>query len=122
MARIFASVNQVKQRIRFDNNEEDGDFELIVQSATSMILAYLKDPTAYQDSNGDVLLDSNGDVVLASPATPSGVDPSVFQATVILAGMIKRDPDGQEIAQWQQGFLPWQVTACIYHLRTPTMG
>jgi hypothetical protein len=120
--RIFASVNQVKQRIRFDNNAEDDDFLLIVQTATTMILAYLKDPTAYQDSNGDVLLDSNGDVVLASPDTPYGVDPAVFQATVLLSGMLKRDPDGQDMAQWQQGYLPWIVTAGIYHLRTPSLG
>lgn len=120
--RIFASVNQVKQRIRFDNDAEDADFELIVLTATTMILAYLKDPTAYQDSNGDTLIDSNGDVVLASPSTPNGVDPAVFQATVLLCGMIKRDPDGLDMASWQQGYLPWQVSAGIYHLRIPTMG
>lgn len=120
--RVFASINQIKKRIRFDNDAEDDDFQLIAESATSMILNYLKDQTLYQDSNGDVLIDSHGDVVARTPATPDGVPPEVMHATILLAGMIKRDPDGQDMDKWQQGYLPWQVTAGIYQLRDPACG
>jgi hypothetical protein len=120
--RILASVNQIKQRIRFDNDAEDEDFLNIALSASSMILNYLKNPFLYQDSNGDVLLDSNGDVVIQTTPYGVGVPPEVFHSTVILAGMMKRDPDGQEMDKWQQGYLPWQVTAGIYMLRDPGMA
>lgn len=120
--RILASVNQIKQRIRFDNDAEDEDFLNIALAASSMILNYLKTPFAYQDSNGDVLMDSNGDVILQTYKDGPGVPPEVFHSTVILAGMMKRDPDGVEMEKWQQGYLPWQATAGIYMLRDPALS
>lgn len=119
---MLASVAQVKARVRFDHDAEDADWELAIQSASAMILNYLRDPTLYQDSSGNVLTDSNGDVLPATYATPTGVPAEVMQATILLAGMIKRDPDGKEMTSWQQGYLPWPVTAGIYMLRSPALG
>lgn len=110
----FVSLNQVKTRLRIDNDAEDADITDMIEQCTAVIIAYLKMPGAYQDTSGTVQNDSNGD--------PVGVPKEVQLSTLLLIGYMYRDRDGADIAQWQQGFLPWQVTAPIYHLRDPAMA
>ena len=110
----FVSLDQVKARLRIDNDDEDIDLIGMIEQCTSVITAYLKLPGAYQDSSGQIPVDSNGD--------PLGVPSEVQLATLLLIGFMYRDRDGSDMANWQQGFLPWQVTAPIYHLRVPTMA
>lgn len=110
----FVSLSQVKARLRIDNEDEDDDIITMIEQATAVITAYLKLADAYQDSSGQIPEDSAGD--------PMGVPTEVQLSTLILIGYLYRDRDGADVAQWQQGFLPWQVTVPIYHLRDPTLG
>lgn len=110
----FVTIDQVKARLRIDNEDEDDDITLMIEQATAVITAYLKIPDAYQDSAGQIPLDSYGD--------PIGVPREVQLSTLILIGYLYRDRDGADMAQWQQGYLPWQVTVPIYHLRDPAIG
>ncbi len=110
----FVSVAQVKARLRIDTDDEDLDISDLVEQCTAVITAYLKLPGAYQDSAGEIPVDSAGD--------PVGVPKEVQLSTLLLIGIMYRDRDGADMANWMQGFLPWQVTAPIYHLRVPTLG
>lgn len=110
----FVSIDQVKARLRIDTDDEDADLQLMIEQATAIITAYLKKPGIYEDTAGIIPTDSAGD--------PIGVPREVQLATVVLIGFLYRDRDGFDMAQWQQGFLPWQVTAPIYHLRDPAMA
>ena len=111
---MFVTLDQVKSRLRIDNDDEDDDITSMIQQATAVITAYLKLPGAYEDSSGQIPVDSSGDFI--------GVPREVQLSTLILIGYLYRDRDGADMANWQQGFLPWQVTAPIYHLRDPTIS
>jgi hypothetical protein len=110
----FVSMAQVKARLRIDNDAEDGDLQDLIEQSTAVITAYLKTPGIYEDSSGTIPVDTAGD--------PIGVPREVQLATLMLIGFMYRDRDGADMANWQQGFLPWQVTATIYHLRDPAMA
>jgi Phage gp6-like head-tail connector protein len=112
--RQFVTLDQVKARLRIDNDDEDGDITDLIQGCTAVITAYLKVPDIYEDSTGEIPEDSNGD--------PLGIPKEVQLATLLLIGYMYRDRDGNDMAQWQQGYLPWQVTAVIYHLRDPALA
>jgi hypothetical protein len=121
--RMFLSLAQAKARLKLDSGTaDDADLQLVIQAATSALLNYLKSPTLYQDSHGDVLVDSHGDVVPQTRKDGPGVPPEVMLSTALLVGLWMRDRDGFEINNWQQGYLPWFVTAPIYMLRDPTIG
>lgn len=120
--RAFLSVAQVKKRLRIDNDNEDDDIQAMILSSTSVILNYLKNQTLYQDSNGDVLVDSNGDVIVSQPPNHAGVPAEVMLSTALLVGLMYRDRDGEEMASWEQGYLPWFISAPMYQLRDPACG
>lgn len=110
----FVSLSQAKARLRIDNDDEDGDLNDMIEQCTAVITAYLKLPGAYQNTSGVIPTDTSGD--------PVGVPKEVQLSTLLLIGFMYRDRDGNDMANWQQGYLPWQVTAPIYHLRDPAMA
>lgn len=113
---MLVSLAQAKRRLQIDADitDVDEDLTLLIKAASKVILNYLKKPDAYQDSAGDVLVDSNGD--------PIGVPEEVQLATLLLLGIMYRDPDGVEMEKWQHGYLPFPVTSLIYTLRDPTVA
>ena len=46
---------------------------------------------------------------------------NVQQATLLLAGILLRDPDGVESQTWVQGYLPWAVANLLHQRRDPAM-
>lgn len=57
-----------------------------------------------------------------SPQTADGCPDDVKIATIMLIGVIYREPDGDEAKQFAQGMLPAPVTALLYPLRDPALA
>lgn len=98
---MLVTVAQAKARLKLDVGDNDPNFTLMIEGASAAVLNYLKKPEGY-----------------AQDAIP----PEVKNATLVLVGMMARDPDGTESKDWPQGYLPWAVTALIYPLRKPTVA
>jgi hypothetical protein len=109
----LVSLQSVKDNLRIDTDVEDVEIQRKIEGASTMILRYIQDMTMFQDSSGEIPQDSNGDPI---------VDADVQAATKLLVGIMYRDPDGAEMEKWLQGYLPFAVTAQIYHLRLPTLA
>jgi len=104
---MIVSLQEAKEHLRVDTDAEDDDITLKIQAASNIILDYLKkteddyEPGLY----GTIL-------------TPT----SVKMACLILVGILYRDRDGEETKNWNQGYLPFSVTALIYPLRDPSLA
>lgn len=104
---MIVSLEEVKQHLRIDYDEEDADLTLKIKAASQMILEYVK------RSESDYEEDSDG--ILEVPY-------AMKMACLIMVGILYRDRDGTESDKWQQGFLPFSVTALIYNLRDPSLA
>jgi len=108
---------QVQNALQIDTDAPDvlANLDDLIAAASQSIAAYIGplEMDKFLDSAGDLYLDSAGDPI---------VDADVQRATTILVGIYFRDPDGAEMEKWQQGYLPFPVTALIYHRRVPTIG
>lgn len=106
---MLVELEQVKARLRFDNDAEDEDIELAIEGASGAVINYLNGgETLYRDSFGEVVL--------------ADVPAVVTTAVIHLVGIWKRDPSGVEMEKWQQGYLPAPITAILYPLRDPALA
>jgi hypothetical protein len=95
-----------------DSNGDAG-LELMITSASRMVLNHLKDGADdYLDSDGQVLEDSNGD-----PDVPA----EVKHATLFLLGYLWRKRDEDEAGEFAGGRLPAPVRAILGPLRDPAL-
>lgn len=118
---MLVSLERTKARLRFDTNAEDVDLTFMIEAASQMVLNYLKVDESYfagseYDTDGVWPADTDGVLIGADTY------PEVQTATIYLAGMLKRDPDGAEAEKWQQGYLPFPVMAMLYPLRDPAIA
>jgi hypothetical protein len=104
---MIVSLQEAKDHLRIDNDAEDADLTLKIQASSQIILDYLR------KSESDYGEDSDG--ILETPT-------SVKMACLILVGILYRDRDGEESKNWNQGYLPFSVTALIYQLRNPALS
>lgn len=109
---MLVSLDQAKQRLRFDHDEDDNDLTLMIEGASAAVLNYLKSDQVFVDSFGDVESDSAG------PIVPHEIQ----NATLMLVGILSRDRDGEEMEKWQHGLLPFPVLALLYPLRDPALS
>jgi hypothetical protein len=110
----LVTLEQVKRRLKYDGDADDANLQDYIWGASRMVLNYLKiAETAYADSDGNMELDSE---TMSYPSVPAEVQ----VATILLVGILVRDPDAAEIDDWEAGYLPRPVTAILYPLRDPT--
>lgn len=107
--RNLITLDEAKEHLRVDHDFDDNDIELKISGVSGSIIAYLK-------SGADNFIDKDGNVIVNS------IPPEVKIASKLLLGMIYKDRDGEQMEKYQQGYLPFQVTCHIYHLRVPTMA
>jgi hypothetical protein len=104
---MLVDLDTAKLRLRVDHDAEDDSIELAIKGASGAVLNYLKlDRDYYEDSNGDVV----------------DVPEEVQNATILLAGILVRDPSGTEMKDWEMGYLPRPVMALLYPLRDPALS
>lgn len=104
---MLVSPEIVKARLKIDNDVDDGNLEFVIAAASKSIITYIGDNVArISDSAGDILTDTS-EVAIDIPE-------DLQMAVCMLVGIWVRDPDGKNMDQWQQGYLPFAVTSFIY--------
>ncbi len=115
---MFVSVDQAKQRIRFDayaGSSEDLELELFIKGASREILAYIS------PSNPD-FLDSSGEPALEDSNGISIVPEDVQDATLLYVAIKYRNRDDDGDVEQEHGFMPRSVLSTLYQYRVPTLG
>jgi len=110
---IFASIEETKNYLRYDDADNDAIIHSALEDASAFILGYLK-TTSYAfgvDSSGLLETDTEGLV--------QNVPGQVRRATMIMAGIFLRDPQGVEMDKWDSGYPPRPVVNLLYQLRDP---
>lgn len=85
-------------------SDDEMAFEQYLNGATGSVYAYL----GWEDADYD--------------AASENAQEQVKTAILILAGHYYRSPDVDEHGAFQQGQLPWLVTAPLYQLRDPALA
>lgn len=100
---MLVTLQQAKDHLRVDYDDEDAEIELLAKAAGSSVIAYLK-------------LD----------AAPDPVPFQVQAATLILTAELYKNreamQDGEVDSQFGYGYLPRSVTALLYPLRDPALA
>lgn len=111
----LVTLQQVKDRLKFDHDEQDADLQALIYAASGMVLNYLK-------TDESVFLNSEGAQEFTSEGAIDTVLPEIQAATIYLVGILVRDTDGVEMEKWQHGYLPTPVTSMLYPLRHPALA
>lgn len=109
---MLVGLNEAKAQLRQDSNDDDGYITMLIHAASGMVLNYLK--RDLNDLTSDDLIDYDSEGVII-------MEEETRMATLYLIGMLYRDRDGQMSDKWQQGYLPYPVTAMLYPLRDPAL-
>jgi hypothetical protein len=110
---MLVTLAEAKVRLRYNHDEEDGDLTSLIGAASGAVLNYLKvAETYYDDSSGEIPLLLSGGTDVPGP---------VKTATLYLVGVLARDRDGINAADWERGYLPNPVVSLLYPLRDPAM-
>lgn len=107
----LVTLAEAKSHLRVVQNDEDLDITLKIQAASAAVINYLK-------TGADAFLDSSGLMIEDSSGFP-GVPDEVRIATLYLIGVFYKDRDGQNVADWERGYLPATVVSLLYPLRDP---
>lgn len=111
----LVTLEQVKDRLKIDGTADDSNLQGLIYGASRMVLNYLElDEEHYLNSDGEMEIDTDTRGYFEVPE-------EVQVATILLIGILYRDPDGTESEKWSRGFLPNPVVAILYPLRDPTI-
>ena len=105
---MLVDLDTCKAALNIDIEAHDENLEnLLIPAASGAVLNYLKlDHEFYDDTSGNVV----------------GVPDEVRNATVMLVGIMLRDPDGKDTSIWPDGYLPMPVKNLLYMLRDPSLA
>jgi hypothetical protein len=113
---MLVTLEQGKQRLRVDTNDEDADLTDMIKGASRAVLLYLKAEgiADFADSSGNLVEDSEGIV--------EGVPDEVQTATLLMLGYLYRQRDNDDNHEFETGYLPRPVTAILYGRRDPALA
>jgi hypothetical protein len=120
---LLVSVADTKARLRITHDAEDADLEMMIHGASAAVMNYLGVTEAvFQDSDYASSSEVVGSSDSESEGTGLSVPPEVELAVMVMVGILARDRDGVEMADWEHGYLPKPVIALLYPLRDPALG
>lgn len=131
---MLVTLEEAKERLRYDNDDADGDIELMIKAVSKSVLNYLKDyMLAYQfeqDDHGDPVLDSDDEKIYLLDSDGNYiVREEVQQAVFVMLGYVDRSRNGEDYLEgvnrpYRLGdmSLPRVVHWILDAIRTPTMG
>lgn len=106
----LVTIAEVKGSLKFDEStEDDVRISLLIGAASLSILRYLR-------STGSEYRDSNGDVV------PGNVEDDIKHATIMLVGIMDRNPDVNDSNIFRSDYLPANVEALLHSRRDPALA
>ena len=105
----LVTIAEARGALRFNDTDSDVRLSLLIEAASRSILRYLK-------SDGEEFRDSNGDIV------EGNVPGDIKMATIMLVGIMDRNPDGNEDGIFKSDFLPEPVESVLHSRRDPTLA
>ncbi|WCM86653.1 head-tail connector protein [Acidovorax sp. NCPPB 3576] len=111
----FATLEQVKQHLRVDDDSADDDLILKLEAASERIAMHLNGVPPFQpelDSLGQPVRDTDGKIVYTT-----AIRSIVKSATLLLVGYLYRYPSGDEKKAFEDGQLPAPITALLAPIR-----
>nr|WP_278376619.1 head-tail connector protein [Brucella anthropi] len=98
----LVSLQEVKNGLRIDTDDDDAHLNLLISAASGRVKAYL-------DVRADEVIDENG----------ATTDARVKAAVIMLVGYYYRNPDQDPDKDFSVGMLPKPVSSMLYQLRDP---
>lgn len=113
----LVSLDAAKKMQNWDHNFDDWKIDFCLNAASAAVIRYLK-------SRVDewLITDSAGDIELDEYDNPMGVPYDVQCATIMLAGWMLANPDGDPDKAFEFGYLPKPVMGLLYSLRDPAIA
>ncbi len=115
---MYISLCEAKAHCRVDHDVDDVDILGKIEAASSMVKNYLKSTSPYEparDSEDNPTFDSNGD-----PLTDEDLNAIRYEVRAATAILVQKLYD--QTLDSQPGYLPNEVQAILYPLRTPTLA
>lgn len=115
---MYISLEEAKSHCRVDHDTDDSDIIGKIEAASSMVKNYLKDMSPYEparDSEDNPTYDSNGD-----PLTDEDLNAIRYEVRAATAILVQKLYD--QTLDSMPGYLPNEVQAILYPLRTPTLA
>jgi len=115
---MYISLLEAKSHCRVDHDLDDVDLVGKIEAASSMVKNYLKDNTPYEparDDEDNPTVDSNGD-----PLTDEDMHAIRYEVRAATAILVQKLYD--QTLDSEPGYLPKEVQAILYPLRTPTLA
>lgn len=106
----LVTLAETKASLRFDeSHEDDARISMLIGAASLSILRYLR-------STGDEYRDSNGDIVAGN------VEDDIKTATIMLVGILDRNPDANEDNIMKSDYLPATIESLLHSRRDPALA
>jgi thioredoxin-related protein len=115
---MYISLAEAKVECRIDHDLEDSDIIGKIQSASSMVKAYIKDTSPYEplrDAEDNPRFDSNDE-----PLTDEDLNEIRYEVRAATTILVRKLVD--RTLESRPGYLPDEVQAILYPLRTPTLA
>ena len=123
---MYVTLARAKQHLNMDHDADDSLITVYIQAASGAVKNYLKSASPYSvelDSDDDPVFDSSGDPVYVRDSDDNKeVRYEVQSAVLLLVGFLYKDRDENPDTAFQQGYLPFPVTALLYPLRDPAFA
>lgn len=106
----LVTLQEARDLLRLDGDDHDSMLALLIPAASASVVAYLK-------TTGAPFVGEDGEVIEGAT-----VPFEVRAATVMLIGMLMRNPDNDTESAFPHGYLPNPVLSLLYSRRTPTLA
>lgn len=104
------TLAEAKGSLKFDEStDDDARISMLIGAASLSILRYIR-------STGDEYRDSNGNIV------PGNVEDDIKTATMMLVGIMDRNPDGNTDSIFKSDYLPASIEALLHSRRDPALA
>lgn len=112
----LVTLAQARQYLQMTHNAQDDVIVQCIRSASSSVMTYLKlDEHAYLNSDGTMDLESE---TLGYYEVPEDIK----AATLFYVNILFTDRLGENVSQWEPGYIPTPVKNMLYQYRTPTLA
>ncbi|MDQ0035926.1 hypothetical protein J2W30_003699 [Variovorax boronicumulans] len=114
------TLEQARLRLRIDTTDGDADLQLMIDSATDIVIRHLKGAPLYEqelDGDGKPVVDGDGNPVYTEEFVPA-----IVNAILLLIGYLNKDRDNDKDHEWDENSLPRPIRAILNPLRDPALA
>ena len=128
MIKDYVTLEQAKNHIMLDHNEDDAHVSLLIKAATAAIKNYLKNSNPFQfktDDFGNAILDDGCMLTYLKDDNDNYIVRfEVVAATLILISEMYKNREAEQDGAISEGYgyLPRPVVALLYPLRNPALA